>query len=785
VLARDPSGLELRADPTALAPERLIVFEVRGSVSDFTRAVQQVPGLELVDEEELDASDGDKKPVAYLLLPDVRALKNLESLWKRWQQDQLQYGETPWRHVFALLRDLRAWGPSDRVSPADAQQLEDATADLPGASLHRIEIELVFRANSDVASRETSATRRFIEAVGGRVIAHCRIAEIAYEAVLADVPVDEVRNVIAKAGAGLSGLDPVLQVRPQSVATSIEVGEAEPAPSYSAPQLRDPILALVDGVPVAAHPWLAGHVRLDDQFDLEPSTPAQQRVHGTTMASLIIHGDKNKAESPLTRQIHVVPVLGPNDEFPADRLPVDMVYTSVRRMREGAEATAPNIVIVNLSLGVRNLRFQGRMSAWARLLDRLAYEYGILFVVSAGNIKDPFEVPPFTTSTAFEDAAANARANAVFGAIAGLMRERKLLAPAETVNGITVGACNIDHVAQRAVARTIVDPYATTLMPNPTSALGQGFAASVKPDILMPGGREHLRATATRSHIEVVPAAATRAAGLKVAAPPSGAIARAESYTSGTSAAAALASRTAHQIHDALETAYPREFPTLSHKQKAVVLKALLAHTATWPDAAADLIRSVLHPARGHHSHVKDDIRRFLGFGVVDADNAVACAGDRATFWAVGELHVDRIAEVRIPVPAAIGGRADPHSLSATLAWFTPVMPGRKAYRSVRLRLIDPDDVSALGVRVASNQPDGNQTNRGTVFSRCWSGSRAPVVGSDTWIALRIQRDPDQGSSVDEAAPFGLAVTLAMPGVTEIYEQVRQRLRVQPRARIA
>ena len=64
-LARDPGGLELRADPAALAPERLLVFEVRGSVNNFAAAVQRVPGLELIDEEEL-GSDDDKEPVAYL-----------------------------------------------------------------------------------------------------------------------------------------------------------------------------------------------------------------------------------------------------------------------------------------------------------------------------------------------------------------------------------------------------------------------------------------------------------------------------------------------------------------------------------------------------------------------------------------------------------------------------------------------------------------------------------------------------------------------------------------------
>ena len=71
VLQRDPSGLELRSDPAALAPERLLVFEVRGAISEFANAVRKVPGLELVDEEELASDDDDKAPVAYLMVPDA------------------------------------------------------------------------------------------------------------------------------------------------------------------------------------------------------------------------------------------------------------------------------------------------------------------------------------------------------------------------------------------------------------------------------------------------------------------------------------------------------------------------------------------------------------------------------------------------------------------------------------------------------------------------------------------------------------------------------------------
>jgi hypothetical protein len=51
-------------------------------------------------------------------------------------------------------------------------------------------------------------------------------------------------------------------------------------------------------------------------------------------------------------------------------------------------------------------------------------------------------------------------------------------------------------------------------------------------------------------------------------------------------------------------------------------------------------------------------------------------------------------------------------------------------------------------------------------------------------IALTVQRDPDQGTAIDEPIPFGLAVTLSMPGVVEIYEQVRARINIEARTAV-
>lgn len=787
MLARDPAGLELHADPTALAPERLLVFELRGPVDAFAAAVRKVPGLELVDEEELVADHADKAPLAYLMVPDVRALRELESLWRRWVDDKLPRGFGPWRDVFTLLRDLRPWGPNDRVQRSDRELLEEELDDREEGDNIKLEIELVYRAAPTAATQSEEQLNAYLFRCGGRVVARSRIEAVAYHALLAEVPVPVVREIVQLTPGGVASLDVVMAIRPQSLASSIEVqdGVGEAPPPAALPRDR-PIVALVDGVPIGAHTLLRSHVVLDDQFGLEPTTPVFDRRHGTAMASLIIHGDRNNIGPVLPRRIHVVPVLGKGDRFPENRLPVDMIYTAVRRMCDGDEPTAPDVLIINVSLGNTRRPFQGQLSPWARLLDHLAYRYGLLFVVSAGNWAAPFPVRAFDTHTAYEDAEPARRAKETLRAIGDLVAERRLLSPAETINGLTVGASNEDAVtlAARRVARTIVDPYGTYAMSNPSSALGPGFARAVKPEVLLPGGREHLRFQASRAgYIDLRPAEPTRNAGLRVAAPPESGIESFEAHTSGTSAAAALASRTAHRIHDALEAAYGEEFTQLTKLQRAVLLKALVAHPARWPDETALLIREVIGPHDNkQHVRQKDNVRRFLGYGMVDAEDAVACATDRAVFWISGSLAPEKAAAVSVPVPSVIGGQARPHALAATLAWFAPTLPGRRSYRTVRLTLLEPNELGTLGVSAHKQQPDLNQVKRGTLLTRRWSGKKAAAIGVNGTVELTVQREPDQGGIVDEPVPFGLAVTLTMPGVVGLYEEVRARVELRQKA---
>jgi hypothetical protein len=779
--------LELRRDPSALAPERLLVFELRGSIGTFANAVKRVAGLELIDEEELEADDRDRAPTVYLMVPNGTALRQIVSLWDIWRSgEKLPRGFTPWRDVFATLRDIRPWNANDRLADEERDVLVEEIAGLAEDAPVRLEVELVFRQSVEVSQEGENAIRGAVGTAGGRILSRSRIPDITYHALLAELPAREIRQITERSNVSIAGLEPVMHIRPQSVASTIEAsdpGEAE-ASAANIPAERTPILAILDGVPVAQHPLLAGALVLDDQFTLVPQTPVADRVHGTAMASLVLRGDRNLNESPIGRQIHYVPVLGPGDRFPNDRLIVDLIYQAVLAMRQGEGATAPNAIIINLSLGNSRKPFYTRLSAWARLVDRLSHQFGILFIVSAGNYNAPFAMPGFASMREYEDAEELVRAKATITALGQLIARRKLLSPSEAVNALTIGGANSDSVsdAERRMARANVDPFPAIAMSNASSALGPGFAGSVKPDVLLPGAKEHLAISASGAGLWLRPTSGMRPFGLKVAAPPRGGGTSWEHYTSGTSAATALASRLSHRVHDALETAYGQDFLSLPSAQRAALLKALVVHTAAWPETTAELIKEVIGPADARrHVEQRDNIRRFIGYGFANPDNAISCANDRATFWAVGELGRDQAVEVEIPIPACVNGHAAAHSMSATLAWFTPILANRQTYRAVRLTLGEPSNLSILRLEYVKAQPDQNQTRRGTVISKQWAGERAPALGQNQTSTLVVQRENDVGSPVDESVPFGLVVTFTMPGVIEVYDEALARIALRPR----
>ena len=806
---RDP--LTLVDDPAGIAPERALVLEIAGTIDEFHDAAGRITGLELLGDEEAefeadsdfavpDTREGRRgeprfdKPVGgrlYLTIPDVQALRELVSLWDRYQAgEQAERGFGPWYDVFRQLYRLRPWGPADRIPENTISYLMEHLADRGGSRV-RVEIELWSHRN---VARQAQSGDRFDQALrsaGGEIVSQSSIPEIAYEAVLADLPVEAIPPLIQRREVSLAICDSIMFIRPQSTAsfpTEVNAIGAGPAPTSPPAEHEPPIAALFDGVPVQRHRLLDQRLRLDDPDNLEAVSVESKRRHGTEMASLILHGDRNYGGQPsLTRPVYVRPILyAPNnesDERPGqDVLLIDTIYRAVLRMKigdsEGA-ATAPDVFIVNLSIGDRNRPFTGPMSPWARLLDYLAERFGILFVVSAGNVSDPLPVPAFSGTTDLEAAPKADRQKAILTALQAQRSHRTLLSPAEALNAITVGAWYEDAGGALNPSSIAYEPYVHG-GPNITSAMGLGHRKVVKPDIFMSGGRELFSIVSAGRGLSIRNVPTGRLYGLKAATP--GGNLDWEGLTAGTSAAAALASRAAHRLYDALLD--PTNGAILADADPmyyGVVVKALLVHRARWGDLGT-LLDGILDPTgRGNHVARRDNISRLLGYGPPAVEEAMNCAANRATLVGYGEVSANESAVLyRVPLPPCLERVTKPRSILLTLAWFSPVNVRHRSYRRAKLEIKPDRFVESIGVSRARLQPSDKSVPRGSLFHVRYDGASAVLFIDDGYLQFRVYCR-EQGGPLDRSIRYGLAVTIEAGEGFPVYQEVRKRLGIQPR----
>lgn len=771
------------------------MFELKErALISFTKALEAIPGLDLVGEGETELEDEDVPAYLYLLVPTEAAIREMLALWKLWQASKpLGQKYKAWEKVFACLHDLRRWGPKDRVTEEDARLIADMAKFDPKMNV-RVELELVFERMDGKAQSARDATEAALIKLGGRILDRARLEPIAYDALLVEVTAVAAQAIADRNSNGLAGLPDVYAIRPQSkIDISTELGDVEEATTAAAGPTKPAIAAILDGVPAANHPAFARHVDLVDPDDLAAAAVGL-RTHGTAMTSLVVRGDLKRGEAALDRTIVVRPLMyahlkDQTDEiFAPEKLLVDNFVRAVQDLREGPNAAAPGIFIINLSLGDSNRPFSGRTSAWARALDWLAHYYGILFIVSAGNAdgrQHDIEMKSIADDVAFKALNDEDRTKAVLAGIHAGLRFRRILSPAEAVNALTVGALHSDAVGEAPNKGYSLDPLPTRTLPTPSSRVGPGVGNAIKPDILMPGGR--LRVTSQMGSPAVVRVTpANRFGGLQVAGPRLDAtgLPLSNDWSGATSGAAALTTRAAHAIHDALEAAYPGEFAPLSLRHKALLIKALMAHRARVPEDGRELIEEVFGPSEPKlHARRASNVFKMLGLGIPQLDETIACLESRATLWGTGSVAADDARLFKLPLPICLSGHAGLRSLSVTVTWFTPVTPGRRAYRSVRLTVEEPDDahLRVLLTKPTPFQPDRKRVERGTIFHRSWEGASARAFAEKSNFELRVARKLDPFDDLPDTVDFAVVASLEVDDqALEIYNQVRAPLLVKP-----
>lgn len=784
-------AIQIQQNMLGVNPEYALVFEVIGNVQKFYKAVQKVEGMEWIfdsdtndieQDEDFYIDDSDKKlnGRVYCIMSNQSAISQLLSMWKKYSEDEkytFPRGLAPLKEVFSLLKNIRIWGAEDRVYETHILEYWRESLAIDGNENVNFEIELFFRKNEQKRKQIEDELKTLIEVMGGKILNKISINEILYHAVLVSLPRNQIENLVLNyENIKLANVDEIMFFRPMCQSTfvneSADIICDEIVQEIEFEGENNPIIALLDGFPMQNHKLLKDRLIIDDPDEYERCYLVKDRIHGTSMASLIIYGDLNRKEKGLTRKIYVRPILKPvnfgerktREVIPDNVLIVDLLHRSIKRMFEGDNGeppVAPTVKIINLSIGDPVRQLGTILSPLARLLDWLSFKYNILFIISAGN-QNKIESMQEEFGK-FKESTIEQRSKEVYEFIQKNKQDFKVLSPAESINNITIGAtyddfCDNNEDERQAFA-------VSNGLPSPISSFGLGYNKTITPDLFYYGGRKKFVEDLTHKKMKFINN--LREPGCKSAAPYLDGTSDGCAYSWGTSDATAQITHEAGKCYEVLKNVFEQDGVTFPKEYTAVMIKAMLIHGATW-DGIKDILSQYVDESC-------KKLARWIGNGIPNISKVEQCARNRVTLIGFGELIVDEAHVYKLPLPFNFSSKRMKKRLTVTLAYMTPTNSSKQSYRESQL-WYEVENLDKLSMERQNS--DWQMVRKGTVQHEIFESESAVVWDENNELKIKINCKED-ADKVKEKVKYALFVTfeVAPEENLEVYEKVKNQIR--------
>lgn len=802
----------LRRELNGAEPEHVIVLETVGTVDDFYKAIAGVEGMEWLTEFDGDSIDPDEDfhylkdeesdlsrvltSRLYFVSASSEGVRKLLSLWRTYKgaNPSFPYGQGRWKDLFGQLKDVRKWNNNDRLLMTGLLEDFQYRSTLHQNETH-IEIELWFREDNAKRTEFSNQLMEKVRSSGGVALKEIIIPEIRHHSIICRFSMSSVSAFLNNQTSLVGVLnDLVMFYRPtaqsiikiDSIDDSDELEQTTSTSTIPSPLM--PVAAILDGMPIANHSLLVNRLVLDDPDNLQATWPVIQRHHGTSMSSIVVHGDLGNAGIPVIRPVYMRPIFqlisdSPSafEGIPESESAVDVIHKAILRIfKHNTIGIAPTVKIINLSFGEKYRPFYSHMSPLSRLLDWLSYEFNILFIVSAGNFTDDLKLD--IASNSFEDLNWSDRQGVYVSSSLKQFLIRKILSPAESINAITVGASNSDSFAYTSDRAGTLNVTADAGMIAPYTSFGLGYRNAIKPDIIAPGGRATFRLQSSDGNNSSYSLAGTRRGagpGVKAASPSSALGSMNEvNYSCGTSNATALVTRLACKIIEKLDEISISGSP-IDPAYHSVATKCLIVHGTLWND-----YKSTIERAFGsslHHKKLKNMVSRMFGYGTMSEDRSLFAAPHKATTISFGEIKAEQAVLYEFPIPRSLNASQTLKRVVVTLSWISPVNTKSKKYRCAQLWFEVENGLDTL--RVSRSHFDDQAVRRGTVQHEIFEGADAVSFADTAKILVRVNCKPDANLSKRTAIKYSLAITLesADRQVTTIYSEVRAKIAARAR----
>lgn len=277
---------------------------------------------------------------------------------------------------------------------------------------------------------------------------------------------------------------------------------------------------------------------------------------------------------------------------------------------------------------------------------------------------------------------------------------------------ISVGALHTDEAGDVAVPDTTLDVVPQGL-PAVYGALGGGYVRSVKPEVLLHGGRQRYVRPVPGLSGWVQPRDARQSStgpGLRVAAPDQGGGLNATAFICGTSGATALATNAVSGVLDVLDQLTTSDGTSPDPQFHPVLAKTLLVHAAHWDDMPNEMTRTGALPA----GTSRTTLTQFLGYGPVNLARVSIAARNRVVLIGAAAIYDKQRHRFVLPLPGPLAASTEWRRLTITLGWLTPINPRSRTYRMARLSFAPP----AAPLAVSRTEADSDAVRRWTIRTR-------------------------------------------------------------------
>lgn len=354
----------------------------------------------------------------------------------------------------SAVKELRPIQPEDRLNGIPAAALFSAAPDMRGR--RPVKVKLFNYSNAETQANELA---EFESQLQGKALSFVRHPQYKQQDIYTvtckiEADVDFLANLLSVRSVGLIPMFRTLKqarLNSRPMPTSILASESDPA--------AFPIVGVVDsGVAKSIpelEPWIYGRERF-------VAAEEENTYHGTFVAGLLVWGHVLNADhSEIGRHpcrildIHVLPNSDPTHGAVGTVTESEMLQDLERALLKHSN----EVKVWNLSLGSDEVCSLERFSDFAVQLDNLQEQYGVTFVIAAGN----YATQPLLS----------------YPRDVGSADSSRITSPADSVLGISIGA--ISHLNHPSTGTKRGEP-------SPFSRNGPGPNHIIKPDLVHFGG---------------------------------------------------------------------------------------------------------------------------------------------------------------------------------------------------------------------------------------------------------------------------------------------------------